>query len=79
MNKEQAKQLIKDTFEAPFDKEKFVIFIKNFLNHIEESLFIYRGNFIPDAFEKYVSTLERIGKYTDSENEIDLFPSEYFV
>ncbi|MCL0065053.1 BREX-1 system adenine-specific DNA-methyltransferase PglX, partial [Dehalococcoidia bacterium] len=72
MNKEQAKELIKDTFESPFDKEKFVVFIKNLLNRIEESPFIYRGNFIPDAFEQYISTLERIGKYTEDENEIDL-------
>jgi len=72
MNKEQVKKLIRDTFESPFDKDKFVVFIKNLLNHIEESSFTYRGNFIPDAFEQYVSTLERIGKYTDGENEIDL-------
>ncbi|MCL0052748.1 BREX-1 system adenine-specific DNA-methyltransferase PglX [Peptococcaceae bacterium] len=72
MNKEQAKKLIKDTFESPFDKEKFIVFIKNLLNRIEESPFIYRGNFIPDAFEQYISTLERVGKYTEDENEIDL-------
>ncbi|MCL0032890.1 Eco57I restriction-modification methylase domain-containing protein [Peptococcaceae bacterium] len=72
MNKEQAKKLIKDTFESSFNKEKFVVFIKNLLNRIEESPFIYRGNFIPDAFEQYISTLERVGKYTEDENEIDL-------
>lgn len=72
MNREQARQLIKDTFEATFNKEKFIIFIKDLLNKIEESTFTYRGNFIPDAFEQYISTLERIGKYTDGENEIDL-------
>jgi len=81
MNKDQAKELIRRTFESPFDKEKFVVFVKNLLNHIEESPFIYRGNYIPDAYEQYISTLERIGKYTDlpvrrtqtgGENEIDL-------
>ena len=72
MNKEQARQLIKDTFEAPFDKEKFVVFIRELLNKTEESTFTYRGNFIPDAFEQYIGTLERIGKYIDGENEIDL-------
>ena len=61
MNREQAKELIRDTFESPFNKEKFVVFIKNLLNRIEESPFIYRGNFIPDAFKQYISTLERIG------------------
>jgi len=72
VNREQARQLIKDTFEATFNKEKFIIFIKDLLNKIEEFTFTYRGNFIPDAFEQYISTLERIGKYTDGENEIDL-------
>ena len=72
MNREQARQLIKDTFEATFNKGKFIIFIKDLLNKIEGSTFTYRGNFIPDAFEQYISTLERIGKYTDGENEIDL-------
>ena len=62
MNREQAKELIRNTFESPFNKEKFVIFIKNLLNRIEESPFIYRGNFIPDAFKQYISTLERIGR-----------------
>ena len=35
MNKEQAKKLIKATFEYPFNKEKFVVFIKNLLNRRE--------------------------------------------
>ena len=72
MDKEQAKQLIKDTFEASFNKEQFIIFIKNLLNNIKESTFLYRGNLIPDAFEKYISTLERIGKYKDDKKEIDI-------
>jgi len=72
MNREQAKELIRDTFESPFNKEKFIVFIKNLLNRIEESPFIYRGNLIPDAFKQYITSLKRIGKYTDGENEIDL-------
>jgi len=35
MNREQAKKLIKDTFEANFEKRKFIIFIKDLLNKIE--------------------------------------------
>lgn len=62
MNKEQAKELIRNTFESSFNKEKFVIFIKNLLNRIEKSPFMYRGNFILDAFKQYISTLERIGR-----------------
>ena len=72
MNREQAKELIRRTFESPFNKEKFIVFIKNLLNKIEEKPFTYQGNYIPDAFKPYISKLERIGKYSDGENEIDL-------
>ena len=72
MNKQQAKKLIRDTFESPFDKERFIFFIKNLLNKIEEKPFSYQGNYIPDLFKPYISKLERIGKYYNNENEIDL-------
>jgi hypothetical protein len=71
-----ARNLVKDTFENGFDKNRFYYFIKNLLNEIEEQdkdRFIYRGNFIPDAYKPYIKTLERIGKYQDSKrNKIDL-------
>jgi hypothetical protein len=71
-----ARNLVKDTFENDFDKNRFYYFIKNLLNEIEEQdkdRFIYRGNFIPDAYKPYIKTLERIGKYQDSKrNKIDL-------
>jgi len=72
MDKKQAQTLIKETFESPFDKNKFIVFVKNLLNDVEEAPFIYRGNFIPDAYEQYVNTLERIGKYSDGEHKIDI-------
>ncbi|MFH0947567.1 MAG: Eco57I restriction-modification methylase domain-containing protein [Elusimicrobiota bacterium] len=72
MDKQQAQQIIKETFENPFDKDKFIYFIKNLFNSIEETPFSYRGNLIPDAYEQHISTLERIGKYTDGEYEIDI-------
>jgi len=71
-----ARNLVKDTFENGFDKNRFYYFIKNLLNKIEEQdkdRFIYRGNFIPDAYKPYIKTLERIGKYQDPKhNKIDL-------
>lgn len=72
MDKEQAKKLVKETFENPFDKDRFVLFIKNLLNHIEEKTFVLSGNYIKDAYEKYISSYERIGKYNDGEHEIDI-------
>ncbi|MCJ7457764.1 MAG: hypothetical protein MUP17_02085 [candidate division Zixibacteria bacterium] len=72
MDKEQARAIVKNTFENPFDKGKFTAFTKNLLNHVEEAPFSYKGNLIPDAYEQHVSLLERIGKYTDGEHKIDI-------
>jgi len=72
MDKQQARNLIRETFEQPFDRGRFATFSRNLLKHIEEKTFTYRGNIIPDKFDQYISTLERIGKYTDGENRIDI-------
>lgn len=72
MDKQQAQTIIKETFENPFDKSRFTEFIKNLLNRIEDSPFTYQGNYIPDAYKQYIKTLERIGKFSDGENSIDI-------
>ncbi len=36
MDKESAKNLIKNTFQDSFDKERFIYFIKNLLNRYDE-------------------------------------------
>ena len=72
MDKQQARNLIKETFENPFDKDRFIGFIKNLLNHIEEATFTYQGQFIPEAYRQSIRTLERIGKFNDGENRIDI-------
>lgn len=73
MDKQQAKQIIQETFENPFDKGGFTRFIKDLLNHIEEDRISPRhGQFIPDAYKPYISSLERIGKFNDGENRIDI-------
>src|SRR3990170_7258131 len=72
MDKQQAKDIIQETFENSFEKERFTGFIKNLLNRIEEATFTYQGQFIPDAYKGYISSLERIGKFNDGENRIDV-------
>lgn len=72
MDKITSHKIVRETFQNPFQKERFVYFIKNLLNKIEEAPFIYRGNYIPDAYEEYISTLERVGKYSDGERKIDI-------
>jgi hypothetical protein len=41
-------------------KDRFRIFVKNLLIMVEDAPFIYRGRYIPEAYEQYVSTLERV-------------------
>lgn len=72
MDKQQAQNIIKQALENPFDKGRFVNFIRNLLNRIEDEPFTYQGQFIPDAYKPYVSVYERIGKYNDGENRIDI-------
>jgi hypothetical protein len=72
MNKLQASNIVKNTFENPFDKTVFISFVKNLLNHIEEAPFINKGNYIYDSFKEYIASFERIGKYSDGEHKIDI-------
>lgn len=66
MQKEAARILIQDTFEGAFDKEQFKKFIKELLNHLEDAPFTYRGEYIYKDYRDSVKTLQRIGKYEDS-------------
>ncbi len=72
MNKQQAQEIIRETFESPFDKSGFTNFIKNLLNRIDDAPFTYQGKYIPDAYKQYIKTLERIGKFSDGENSVDI-------
>ncbi|MBW2062974.1 MAG: Eco57I restriction-modification methylase domain-containing protein [Deltaproteobacteria bacterium] len=72
MDKQQAQNIIRETFESSFDKSGFTGFIKNLLNRIDDAPFTYQGNYIPDAYKQYIKTLERIGKFSDGENSIDI-------
>ena len=72
MDKQQAKHNIQEIFEKSFDKELFTLFVKNLLNRIEEAPFTYQGQYIPESYRQYIRTLERIGKFNDGENRIDI-------
>ena len=72
MDKQLAQNIIRETFENPFEKGRFIGFVKNLLNQIEDATFSYQGNYIPDAYKPYISSLERIGKYSDGEHKIDI-------
>lgn len=72
MSDNLSKKIVRDTFEKSFDKEQFTLFIKNLLNRIddsEEATFTYSGQLIPEVYRDSISSLERIGKYTDPEGK----------
>jgi hypothetical protein len=74
MERPAAVKIIKDTFESSFDKGRFINLSKNLVKYLDSSKnFTYQGNIIPDAYEQSIQTLERIGKYEDSDgNKIDV-------
>jgi len=69
MNKDSATKIIEDTFNAKFDEKQFTLFIKNFLNDIEqgEKVKSYSGNYIWDDHKEHINSYKRIGKYIDPE------------
>ena len=74
MDKQQAVKLVRDTFEAKFDRIKYIKFLKELLNHYDDDgARIDSGAYIPDKFKDYVQKFERIGKYTTGNDQIMLF------
>ncbi len=68
MDKNTATKLIRDTFHNPFDKERYVNFVKNLLNTIDESkAFSLYGQYVPEKFREFVKGYERIGTFIDPE------------
>ncbi|MCX5718319.1 MAG: Eco57I restriction-modification methylase domain-containing protein [Nitrospirae bacterium] len=69
MEKQAVARLIKDALQNPFDRERFVYFIKNLLNKIDESKAFHARGYVPEIFKDHVKTYERIGTYTDPEGK----------
>lgn len=73
MNKQAAVNLVRNTFEHPFDKDRFAMLAKNVFHTFDPATFVYRGKYIPSAYRDHIKTLERIGKYEDQDNnKIDI-------
>lgn len=67
MRVEEAKKLIRETFQNGFDENRFRLFAKNLFNDLDESKATpyYQGQYIPDAYKDHVRRYKRLGKYTD--------------
>jgi hypothetical protein len=70
MNREQAIDLVSRTFEDRFDEGRFLQFIRNLVNHLDESKRAqFSGNYIKRAFAEHVGHYLRLGTYTDPRGE----------
>lgn len=75
MDKGQAQHIVRQTLQNDFDKERFLYFIKNLLNSVDESKALQKlsGNYIKEAFRPYIDSYERLATYTDpTGSEIDV-------
>ncbi|MBE0481664.1 MAG: Eco57I restriction-modification methylase domain-containing protein, partial [Dehalococcoidia bacterium] len=73
-DRQTAIKLIRETFENPFDRGRFINLSKNLVKRLDTSKnFTYRGNIVPDAYKQRVQSLERVGKYEDADgNKIEI-------
>ena len=72
MDQHQARKLVRETLENSFNEGNFEKLIANLLNHFEDAPFSRTGNYIPDAFENHISKYERIAKYSNGDDRVDV-------
>ncbi len=70
MDSSQARSLIRETFMQAFDKGRFQNFIRELLNHIDESKARHwNKTYVKDAFKPRVNRFERLATYTAPNGE----------
>ncbi len=70
MNRNQASELIKNTFTQAFDKTRFRTFAMNLLNHVDvDKAFARNTKYIKDAFKAHIQRFERLGTYKSPDDE----------
>src|SRR5437867_5462172 len=70
MNKEQARNLIRQTLTESFDKTRFQKFVLELLNEVDESkAFTSNKTYIKDAFKNHVERFERLGTYASPDDQ----------
>ena len=68
MNPELARKTIVETFRDKFDDDRFLYFIRNLVNHLDESK-KQTWTLKKAAFEDFVNHFTRLGTYTDPDGE----------
>ena len=75
MDKHQARNLIKTTFEQPFDKFRFTSFVKNLLNSYDETKAFSKplsGQYIRESYRDFINSFDRIGRYCNGDTAVDI-------
>lgn len=73
MKKEEAKQIIEQTFGSVFNERKFHNFIANLLKRYNQVEKVREGQFIKDSFKSFILKYKIIGHFKDGEgNGIDI-------
>ena len=68
MNRDQSRNLIRQTFPQAFDKNRFRNFVIDLLNHLDESK--ASAMTVPDAFTPHIRSCWRLGTYKSPEGEL---------
>jgi Eco57I restriction-modification methylase/restriction endonuclease TaqI-like protein len=70
MNRDQARQLVRDTFTHRFQKDQFRRFMRELLNRYDEGKgSSWNRQYVPDAFKNHIDRYERLGTYTAPDDE----------
>lgn len=65
MQKTQAQNLVRETLQNDFDKERFLYFVKNLLNKVDDTKAFHAHGYVPEAYKTFIKTYERLATYTD--------------
>src|ERR1035437_9984533 len=70
MNRDQARQLVRETFTHGFKKDQFRLFIRELVNRYDESkASSWNKQSFPDAFKDHIDRYERLGTYTAPDDQ----------
>lgn len=65
-------KLVRKTFEAPFERGRFIVFVRELLNTLDEEK-AHKWKTVKEYFSEYIASWERIGVYRDAnEKRIDI-------
>lgn len=72
MDKGVGRKIVTETFQNSFNKERFIYFVKNLLNTIDESKSFQARGYVKEQFKQQagiIKTYERVGTYTDPDGK----------